>query len=330
MRPLVSVLLPVHNGAAYLEGALQSILCQTYGNFELIIIDDGSSDESATILRTFTDPRIRVYYQTNRGLAATLNQCVLLARGEYLARQDQDDVSLPQRLEKQVGFLESHPKCGMVGAWAEIWTENTRTGRSHQHPVENSILKFDLLFDNPFVHSSVMLKKSVFNKVGFYSTDKSRQPPEDYELWSRVARYCEVANIPETLLVYREIPSSMSRAGVSPFLDKVINISIENLLWVTGRNAPDQNISDLAALAHGAYYRVSRKPRLGELSRILFEAADKLSESCNLPSGVLRNRAGSRLKDIRHHYWNYRHLGGLASGSRNLVRTLKRLVFDQK
>src|SRR5437660_806769 len=100
-HPLVSVLLPVYNGARFLEGGIESILSQSYRNIELIIINDGSSDDSAQIISKFHDPRIRAYSQENQGLAATLNRAIHLAKGEYLARQDQDDLSLPQRLEKQ-------------------------------------------------------------------------------------------------------------------------------------------------------------------------------------------------------------------------------------
>ena len=209
--PLVSVIFPVYNGAAYLREAIESILAQTYSNFELIIINDGSKDDSAMIIEQFRDPRIRFYSQVNQGLAATLNRAIGLTQGEYVARQDQDDISLPQRFEKQVAFLQTHPDHGMVGTWAEIWEGDKKTPRMHKHPAETAALKFALLFDNQFVHSSMMICRKVFDKVGLYSIDKTRQPPEDYELWSRVVREFEVANIPEPLVVYREMPGSMSR-----------------------------------------------------------------------------------------------------------------------
>jgi len=182
--PMVSVLLPVYNGAAYLSAAVDSVLNQTYQNLELIIINDGSTDQSASIVEQFRDSRIRFSNQTNRGLAATLNRAIDLSRGKYLARQDQDDLSFPTRFAKQVDFLESHQKCGMVGTWAEIWEVDQRSRRAHKHPTDDLILKFELLFDNPFVHSSVMIRKEALDIVGTYCTDKSRQPPEDYELWS--------------------------------------------------------------------------------------------------------------------------------------------------
>ena len=325
-QPLVSVLLPVYNGAGFLQGGIESILSQSYRNIELIIINDGSSDDSAKIISKFKDPRIRVYHQENQGLSATLNRSINLAKGEYLARQDQDDLSLTERLEKQVSFLDAHPSCGMVGGWAEIWVGNVKSERVHQHPTESSHLKYDLLFDNPFVHSSVMLRKSACETVGLYSTDKARQPPEDYELWSRVARQFEVANIPEVLLVYREVPNSMSRAGMSPFLDRVINISVENLLWATGRKFSDRDVTDLAALNHAAYQRVSPRPSLRKLSRILFEAAEKLSDAHSSSSNALRERAQVRFAAIRHHYVRHTRAKGLRRGLVDLVRAMKRVV----
>lgn len=326
IQPLVSVLLPVYNGAEFLQGGIESILSQSYRNIELIIINDGSSDDSAKIISTFKDPRIRVYHQDNQGLAATLNRTINLAKGEYLARQDQDDLSFPQRIERQVRFLDTHPNCGMVGGWAEIWVGNVKSERTHRHPTESPHLKYDLLFDNPFVHSSVMLRKSVCETVGLYSTDKSRQPPEDYELWSRVARHFEVANIPEVLLVYREVPGSMSRVGISPFLERVINISVENLLWATGRKDPDRDVTDLAALNHAAYQRVSPRPSLRKLSRILFEAAEKLSDAHSSPSNALRESAQLRFADIRHHYLRHTRARGLRWKLVDLARAMKRVI----
>ncbi|MFH1863757.1 MAG: glycosyltransferase, partial [bacterium] len=200
----------------------------------LIIINDGSKDKSLSIAKGFKDSRIKVYTQTNKGLAKTLNRGISLSKGTYLARQDQDDFSYPKRLEKQVNYLNKNPKCGLAGTWAEIWEgDNKNTHRNHKHPSTNKLLQFFLLFNNPFVHSSVMIRKKALKEVGLYSTDKSRQPPEDYELWSRIAQKYELANIPEILHAYLEIPSSMSRSKLG-FKSKVAKISRENLrraLW---------------------------------------------------------------------------------------------------
>jgi glycosyltransferase involved in cell wall biosynthesis len=303
------VLLPVYNGGAVLSDSIKSILDQTYRNFELIIIDDGSTDDSASIIREFDDARIRSYNQRNRGLAGTLNRAIELSTGEYIARQDQDDLAYPQRLAKQIEFLETRPHCAMVGTWASIWTGEREASRVHRHPTDSLVLKFELLFDNPFVHSTIMVRKSALAKVGFY--DELRQPPEDYELWSRIARKFEVANIPEILEIYREVPSSMSRAKLNPFLDRVIDISAENIAFVTGRAHSHQVAVDLSALARRAYHRVSSKPSLMEITALLLEAARKLCSSSNSPPGALGVQVKSRLLSIRQSYYYYRYGIGL-------------------
>ena len=317
------MLLPVKNGGAYLRDSIKSILNQTYDNFELIIIDDGSSDDSTSIIREFDCSRLSSYEQSNRGLAATLNRAIELSTGEYIARQDQDDVAHPQRLAKQVEFLEAHPQCAMVGTWASIWTGESESSRVHRHPTDNLVLKFELLFDNPFVHSTILLRKSALAKVGLYSTNESRQP-EDYELWSRIAREFEVANIPEILEIYREVPNSMSRAKLNPFLDHVIDISADNIAFITGRAYPHQVAVDLSALARRAYHRVSRKPSLTEITALLLEAALKLCSSSNAPQSALGVQVKSRLLSVRQSYYYYRYGTGLHRIMAYLDEILKR------
>jgi glycosyltransferase involved in cell wall biosynthesis len=224
-EPLISVILPVYNCPQHIQEAVESVFSQTYDNFELILIDDGSTDDTPLILRQFTDQRVQLITQQNQGLAAALNQGIRLSHGRYIARQDADDIALPERFSKQVAFMESHPNCALVGTWAEIWEGNVRTTRMHRHPADNTALHFELILNNPFVHSSVMVRKSALERVGVYSTDTARQPPEDYELWSRIAREYEVANIPEMLQIYREVANSLSRKGTTPFLEHLVKIN---------------------------------------------------------------------------------------------------------
>ncbi len=256
MEPAVSVVLPVYNCPLYVGQAIESVLNQTFADFELIVIDDGSTDETPSILQRYTEPRIRYISQTNCGLARTLNRGIELSRGRYIARQDQDDVSRPERLAKQVAFLDAHPQCALVGTWAEIWRDDQRTSRVHAHPSDGARLKFELLLNNPFVHSSVMMRKSALGQVGVYSTDRNRQPPEDYELWSRIARSFDVANIPEILHAYREVGSSMSRAGPSPFLDHLVTICAENIAIAAGEPPDNPQVVNIAALTHVAPHRM--------------------------------------------------------------------------
>ncbi|RNC68873.1 MAG: glycosyltransferase [Desulfuromonadales bacterium] len=330
MNNIVSVILPVYNGSQYLREAIDSILAQSYLDFEFLIIDDGSTDDSSVIISSYTDPRIRFFSQKNRGLASTLNRGIALASGAYIARQDQDDVSLPERLARQLAFLAANPDYGMVGTWATIWEGATPTERSHRHSTENLKLKFDLLFDNPFVHSSMMIRKSVFESVGGYSTDRDRQPPEDYELWSRVARCNRVGNVPEILHVYREMPGSMSRDGDNPFLNHLLAINVENLSLATSGAFSEQSLLDLAALAHGAYQKCSGNTHLCELESIVRHAAEGTCTANGEGSGLLQQEVNYRLNSIRYHYYQFKYAGVLGNSGRafigRLARKLKNLV----
>jgi cellulose synthase/poly-beta-1,6-N-acetylglucosamine synthase-like glycosyltransferase len=270
--PTVSVVLSVRNGGSDLPQAIGTILNQSFTDFELIVINNGSTDETGAYLDSIPDPRVRVFHQADAGLAAALNRGISLARGRYIARQDHDDLADPSRIAKQVSFLDAHLDCALVGTRAEIWAGDKPSGRFHDHPTEDEILKFELLFDNPFVHSSMMIRKSAFDHVGGYSTDPARQPPEDYELWSRIARHYRVANLPERLTVYREVPSSMSRVSAQPFLAKLVTISAENLAYATGSPAPQLVHVDIAAFIHGAPALISRKPSVDHMCAAIAKA----------------------------------------------------------
>jgi glycosyltransferase involved in cell wall biosynthesis len=274
VRPVVTVVLPVYNCPQYVGEAIESILAQSYGDFEFIVIDDGSTDETPGILAAYRDSRIRLYRHGNRGLAATLNRGIELARGSYIARQDQDDVSMPTRLAIQVAHMKANQQCALVGTWARIRRELADTHRYHKHAADSDSLKFELLLNNPFVHSSVMMRSSALMRVGGYCEDRTRQPPEDYELWSRMARHYEVANIPEVLHIYRETAGSMSRNGSSPFRNHLVNISAENIAWATGVPSSHPHVINLASLVHDAPFRLQGRPDLSEMTKIFKRASE--------------------------------------------------------
>lgn len=321
MEPVISVILPTYNGPKYIAEAVESILAQTFGDLELIIIDDGSTDETPDVVRRYTDRRIRLYTQPNMGLAGTLNRGIALASGKYIARQDQDDRSLPDRLRKQVAYLDDNPDCALVGTWAEIWIESTRTDRMHAHPASSPELKVFLLTNNPFVHSSVVLRKVALERVGVYSVDRGRQPPEDYELWSRVARSYDVANIPEALHVYREVQGSMSRSGPSPFLDRLVTITAENIAWAADISPADAHVINLAALEHGARHRMHGEPDFAAMREIFGRAAARAagSESARFTQGAEQHVKGLEDRWCDSYFprrWQRRLLGGRRRVSR--------------
>lgn len=317
-NPLVSVLMPVYNGAADLQKALDSVLSQTFDDFEVIAINDGSKDDSAALLNAVDDPRVRVVHQDNIGLAATLNRGLSMARGDLIARQDQDDLSYPERFARQVSFMQSNAECVLLGTAAEIWVGDEPSERAHNHPTEHALLVFDLLFNNPFVHSSVMMRRDAVLDIGGYTTDKARQPPEDYELWSRLARFGRVGNLAERLLVYREVPQSMSRVGPNPFLDRLVTLSAENLGFANGQAQPDAAMLDVAAFTHSAFHRLSRRPNIRAMSRVVEQAAQTIAAG----DPAVNARAAERIR-ILHYQWMMRQTG--AEWARPILRKIRNL-----
>jgi len=299
--PKVSVVMPVYNGAKYLRQAIESVLSQTFCEFEFIIVDDCSADASIEIIRSYGDPRIKlVCNETNRGVAQSCNIGISRSQGVYIARMDADDISLPERFTRQVAFLDTHAQHGVVGTWAEIWTEDIKTARVHRHPTESIVLKYELLFDNYFVHSSVMVRADVFKIIGPYPIGPQRPFPEDYALWSRVARHFDMANLAEYLHIYREVPASQSRQ--QSLANHVVRISAANLAYVFGQSDPDQTLIDLAAYVHGAYTVIPTPAKAMKWVSLLVKAADKLSGADQMSRKLLRRRAHMRAKSLLRTY----------------------------
>lgn len=313
IKPLISVIMSVYNGAKDAPAGIDCILKQTFKDLELIVIDNGSTrDNTAAVLKDVAkranDPRLRIeHLHENIGLAGALNYGIALAQGRYIARQDHDDISRPDRFKQQFEFMEENPECGLLGTRAEIWVVDEPAGRAHDHPLDNATLQFDLLFNNPFVHSSVLIRRSALDAVGLYCTDPSRQPPEDYELWSRVARQFEVRNIEDRLLVYRELPQSLSREGANSIIEKVLRISAENLAHKNGLAGASRTCQDVAALTHAIYAKISPNVDI-ELVCTLIERAARLIEQAN-PGADLSDRVVAAVYGVRHQHgvWLERH-----------------------
>lgn len=325
---LISVLMPVYNGAPYLHHAIQSILEQTHRNIELIIINDGSIDESEDIIQSFTDRRIHYLYQENQGLPSTLNRAIKLAKGRWVARQDQDDISLPDRLKLQAAFLNQHPDYAMVGCRAQIWVGDQKTDRVLCHPTSDGEIRIGLLFYNYFVHSSVLIQKSVLEQEGGYSIDVSRQPPEDYELWCRIARKHKIANLAIPLLAYREVSNSMSRDAENPFLKKQAQLSAENIAWALGLDEENENILGLANVMQKNYPKsLFRSYRWDLLQSLLLQATAGMAMRCNLSPKDIAIQEEFLLKQLKLSYLNYRSggiLNRLLAGK--LRATLKKFL----
>lgn len=216
--PLVTVLLPVYNGERFLADAINSVLRQTFTDFELLVVDDGSTDGSAGIAESYRDPRIRVVRNENRlKLSGALNRGLDSAVGTYVARMDADDICVPERLRIQTGFMDSHPEIGMSGGWVRAFGDHPSSGTTFQFPLASEEIRASLLFDNPFAHPSVIFRKSLFDKFDL-RFDGTYYPAEDRELWIRALEHFPAANIPRVLLQYRLHPGSMTLSG-TPEMD---------------------------------------------------------------------------------------------------------------
>ena len=193
--------MPVYNGADYLKQAIDSILHQTYRDFELLVVNDGSTDSTRELLRTYSDPQLIVAEnKRNCGLIASLNQGLEMARGEFVARMDHDDLALPRRLEKQINFLRKNTRFGLCGTWFQSFGAGAPT--IARPPCHADDMAARLFVESPLGHPTVMFRRALFSEHALRYEDGFLHA-EDYELWTRVAEVTELANVPEVLLQYR-------------------------------------------------------------------------------------------------------------------------------
>jgi len=203
MIPRVSVVMCVYNSEKYVEEAIESILDQTFRDFELIIVDDGSLDSAPRLLTGYEarDPRVFVHrFASNQGLSSALNFGIHQARGKYIARMDADDVSLPARLEEQVGFMDAHSEIGVCSTGAQLIGE--RQDKKWQSLTSHDAIHARMLFVNAIAHPTVMLRASTLQEHAL-EYDPNVRYAQDYELWSRAITKTHFANLPQILLKHR-------------------------------------------------------------------------------------------------------------------------------
>jgi glycosyltransferase involved in cell wall biosynthesis len=209
--PRVSVVMSVYNGAAYLKAAIDSILAQTFADFECIIIDDGSTDTTKKIIRSYADSRIRLVEQTNHGLVFSLNQGLKLARADLIARMDADDISLPERLTHQVAFLDAHPDHVLVGCGLSFIDAQGHELYPSPLLVNDPEIRLEMLVRCPFAHGSVMYRHEPALQAGGYR--QAAWPAEDYDLWHRLSAFGKFANLDSILFQYREHAAGISQSN---------------------------------------------------------------------------------------------------------------------
>jgi glycosyltransferase involved in cell wall biosynthesis len=207
--PKVSVVMAVYNGAQYVQQATDTILDQTFTDLELVIVDDGSTDETLQILRSFRDPRlVLVQNEQNLGLAKSLNWGIHISRGEYIARQDADDLSYPHRLEKQVAVLDVHPEVGAVGTRAEWVDDRFGILQVWPPPADNAAIQETLLRHCCLIHGSTMYRRRAIQELGGYDT--AMRTGQDYDLWLRMAETWDLVCLPDVLYIFRRHEGAVS------------------------------------------------------------------------------------------------------------------------
>lgn len=313
-QPKVSIIMPVYNGGKYLKDAISSILGQTYKNFELIIINDGSTDSSQNIIEAFyqTDQRIKIVtHDSNKGIGSSLNEGVSIATGKYIARMDSDDISLPSRLEAQVEYLENNIKCTALFTRVSLINETGKTIENWQPDIDNTTpeeIRNFMPIENCCAHPTLMIKALTMKRFGY---DERQVPSEDYDLWLRLlSSDKEIHKLDEQLLLYRMHDNSISQSSnraSSPqkkYLKSKRNFLIKQLLHGQfGRLELEVFKSGLLLLVSMAFKKLvfeienyAPEPirsliiRLGYRFKKMFSTSLQLSQHIKAHSHILLNR----------------------------------------
>jgi len=228
MSVKLTVIMSVYNGECYLRQSIESVLNQTYRDFEFLIIDDGSSDSSQDIIKSYDDVRIRlIINQENKGLIGSLNKGLSEARGEYIARQDADDVCHVERFSRQLQLLESDKSLLLVGSQLDLIDERGMPKGNWKYPQDGQLALWFLLYNSAVAHSSSMYRKDTVISVGGYSADAIYA--EDYDLWSKLSRLGKIKNLPDVLQYYRIHDEAVSKRQQQKQLETRFKISSDNI-----------------------------------------------------------------------------------------------------
>ena len=262
--PLLSVLMPVFNSERFVAEAIESILNQTFKDFEFLILDDCSADKSLEIIKDFEkqDSRIKVFQnEKNLGVVESRNKLINLSKGKYIAWLDSDDIALENRFEEEIKFLEEHPEIGLVGAYPEIIDENGKKLGIWLFEPEPQKLKIELFFHSPFLSSSVVIRRSSLPS-GFY--DPAFPVAEDFDLYSKISEHYDVVNVPRFLVKYRINSNGLSKSNTEKMERLAIHVIKEHAERL-GIKLEETTIKHL------------RKPKTA--SKITFEEIGKIEKS---------------------------------------------------
>lgn len=241
-RPLVSVVMAVYNGEKYVARTIDSILGQHFQDFEFVIVDDGSTDSTLSILDAYAakDARIKIHRLSHTGKVTAFNTGFQRAQGEFIALTGADDISLPIRLTQQVNFLQEHADIGVVGSWVELIDGDSKPYGSFQYPTSPAVIAWSLCLRSPIAAPAAMMRRSVVESVGWCRETAS----EDYDLWSRISMKTDLANMPKILVQYRIWPGNFSSTHKPQEEETARMVIQERAQYFLG-----EKISDEAALA---------------------------------------------------------------------------------
>lgn len=244
LAPKITVLMPVYNGEKYLRDAIESVLNQTYKNFEFIIINDGSTDNSRVIIESYSDNRIiLINNKSNIKLIKSLNMGLEIAKGKYVARMDCDDICSPDRLCKQLSFLEKNRDVCLIGSNFKLIDSSGKFISNFLFPQNHNLLCWSLCFYSPICHPSVMFRKDVVCSIGGYNMKCLHA--EDYDLWYRLSKNNKIANLPDFLLYLRKHQNNVSLTNIVTHkqnANKINQYIVEDILCHTIETEIIENI----------------------------------------------------------------------------------------
>jgi glycosyltransferase involved in cell wall biosynthesis len=221
-KPLVSIVIPVHNGEEYIKEAIDSCLNQTYGNIEIIVVDDKSTDDTLKILKEYRDKITVISVEKQNGLGNVLNIGIRASKGQYIARMDADDVMYPSRIEKQVEYMQEHPSCVAVSGQIDIIDSDGNITGHREYAIEDRDIKKNMFLFQPFAHPAVMLRKSTLEDVGLYPENMWKV--EDVKLFFLLSQKGEFHNIEDTVLKYRMTFNTQSQSNMLDHFKKTNEI----------------------------------------------------------------------------------------------------------
>lgn len=308
--PSVSVLMTVFNAEKYLAASIESILHQTFSNWEFLIVDDASTDQSLVIAEGYAakDGRIRIIpNNVNKGQTACLNQGLQEARGDFIARQDADDLSHHERLEKELERFDVEPALALLGTSGFIINETNRCIGLLDVPLTHELIYWSAPILNPLLHTSVMFRKNVVQELGGY--DESFRIAQDYDLWMRVMAHHQTANLAERLISYRHLESSLSKKGRSVAFEEAALISQKMEKSSFSRSLNEDERALLAAFREGKINPLERKnfwklvhsllPCFNHHQRVLHHDKKRLEAIFHLKlAGLLMDQPKLLIKEI--------------------------------